>query len=86
MIATNLGSRLSWQRGFEVLNNTAKQERQEVARKRLLQLRDRGFRFVTTVDDGTTWVAAESPGLEIDGLIKSGFIGDIRMDGCLVSE
>ena len=69
-----------------MLNSTAKQERQEVARKRLSELQDRGFRFVTTIDDGKTWVAAEAPGLEIDGLIKSGFIGDVRIDDCLVSE
>lgn len=69
-----------------MLNVTAKQERQEIARKRLAELRERGFEFVTTIDEGKTWVATESPGLEIDGLINSGFIGDVRTDGCLVND
>ncbi len=63
-----------------MLNVAAKQERQEAARKKLEELRGRGFRFVTTIDEGQTWVASESAGLEIEGLINSGFIGDIRIE------
>ena len=47
-------------------------------RQRLIELRDRGYAFVETSDDGDTWEGSRTNGLEINDLIEHGFLGDVK--------
>ena len=49
-------------------------------RARLIQLREMGFKFIVTKDDGDTWIGTNSDGIAIADLIETSFQGTIRID------
>jgi hypothetical protein len=55
-------------------------------RQRLMELRDRGYAFVETSDDGDTWVGSRTKGLVINDLIEHGFLGDVKTQPKLSDE
>ncbi len=52
-------------------------DRANRTRQKLNQLREMGYKFITTRDDGDTWIPSADEGLEIDRLIESVFMGEI---------
>ncbi len=54
-------------------------ERVNQSRKKLRALRDMGYSFITTHDDGNTWVPSSKPGLPISAVIDLQFMGNIRL-------
>ena len=52
-------------------------DRAQKTRQKLSQLHQMGYEFITTVDDGDTWIPTREPGLEIKDLIGSSFMGEI---------
>ena len=47
-------------------------------RQRLLQLRQLGYQYITTPNDGDTWVGCARPGLDISELLQQGvFLGEV---------
>jgi hypothetical protein len=51
-----------------------------------MELRDRGYVFVETSDDGDTWVGSRTKGLEINDLIEHGFLGEVKTQTELSDE
>ena len=55
-------------------------DRVSTARRRLNQLKSRGFKYIVTVDDGESWIGSHDSGLEIDDIITSHFMGEIMVE------
>jgi hypothetical protein len=54
---------------------------QHETRQRLCQLREQGYRYITTHDDGDTWVGSEQSGLAISLLLEMGrFMGQVDVE------
>ena len=60
-----------------MLNETNRRKRKEQARERLAELRERGFRYLVTRDDGASWTGSTNDGIEIEVLLGSGFVGNV---------
>lgn len=54
-------------------------ERRETTKQRLTALKEKGYQYICTHDDGATWVPADTDGLEIDHLLETSFIGNINL-------
>lgn len=60
-----------------MINAVKRRDRKELAQKRLCELRDKGFRYVMTNDEGATWIGSQSDGIEIENLLGIEFVGNV---------
>lgn len=63
-----------------MIATTNHSSRAHKTRQKLSQLRQMGYEFITTTDDGDTWIPTREPGLEIKDLIESSFMGEILIE------
>ena len=63
-----------------MINRLEKQHKKETVRRRLVALRENGFPFVETHDDGSSWVGSRTGGVEIDELLLTSFVGNVVLE------
>ena len=54
-------------------------QRKRETREKLEQIKEMGYRYIATSDDGETWEGSRQTGLEIEDLMHHDFLGNIAL-------